>query len=86
MKSSVGTEVIAKEVGLTFITKADVVMIVTTANFSRDAVNYANVVNDNSRYYVILLDGEDIKRIVEDRTSIVEILNTKARRVFAKKS
>lgn len=35
--------------------------------------------------YVILLESEDITRIVEDKTRIVEILNTKARRTFAKK-
>jgi len=85
MKSSVGVDVIAKEVGLTFLTKADVVMVVTTSRFASDAMNYANQVNDHSRYYVILLDGEDVNHIVEDRTRIVDILNLKARRVFAKR-
>jgi hypothetical protein len=60
-------------------------MVVTTNKFSSDAVNYANQVTDNSRYYVILLEGDDISRIVEDRTRIVEILNIKARRTFAKR-
>ena len=41
--------------------------------------------NDHSRYYVVLLDGDDVKHIVEDRTRIVDILNLKARRVFAKR-
>lgn len=84
-KSSVGVDVIAKEVGLSFVTKADIVMVITTSTFARDAINYANQVTDNSRYYVILLEGEDIDRIVEDRTRIVDILNIKARRTFAKK-
>ena len=84
-KSSVGVDVIAKEVGLTFLTKADIVMVVTTSEFAKDAINYANQVSDNSRYYVILLEGEDIARIVEDRTRIVDILNLKARRTFAKR-
>lgn len=84
-RGRVGVEVIAKEVGLTFITHADVVMVVTTGAFAADAINYANQVTDNSRYYVILLEGDDIRRIVEDRTRIVEILNIKARRAFAKK-
>lgn len=85
VKGDVPVDVIAKEVGLTFVTRADVVMLVTTSSFTRDAVNYANQVNDNSRYYVVLLEGEDIERIVEDRTRIVDILNLKARRVFAKR-
>jgi hypothetical protein len=60
-------------------------MVVTTGTFSSDAVNYANLVTDTSRYYIILLDGNDIERIIADRARIVEILNVKARRVFAKK-
>lgn len=85
IRGSVDVDTVAKEVGLTFLTKADVVMLVTTGDFSRDAVNYANQVTDTSRYYVILLDGQDVTRIIEDRARIVDILNVKARRVFAKK-
>jgi site-specific DNA-methyltransferase (cytosine-N4-specific) len=81
----VDVDVIAKEVGLTFLTHADIIAVVTTGKFTGDAVNYASQVTDNSRYYVVLLDGDDIRRIVEDRTKIIEILNIKARRVFAKK-
>jgi hypothetical protein len=84
-KSAVGIDVITKEVGLTFLTKADIIMVVTTGRFARDAVNYANLVTDNSRYYVILLDGEDVARIVQDKTRIVDILDFKARRTFAKR-
>lgn len=84
-QSKVGVDVIAKEVGLTFLTKADVIMVVTTSKFASDAVNYANQINDVSRYYVILLEDEDVRRIAEDKTRIVEILNIKARRTFAKR-
>jgi site-specific DNA-methyltransferase (cytosine-N4-specific) len=84
-KSKVTVDTVAKEVGLNFLTQADVIALITTGGFTGDAINYANQVTDNSRYYVILLDGEDIKRIVADRTKIVDILNVKARRVFAKK-
>jgi len=81
----VDVDVIAKEVGLTFLTHAGIIAVVTTGKFTGDAVNYASQVTDNSHYYVILLDEDDIQRIVEDRTKIIEILNIKARRVFAKK-
>ena len=84
-RNKVGVDVIAKEVGLTFLTKADVVMVITTSKFASDAVNYANQINDVSRYYVILLEDEDVRRIAEDRTRVVEILNIKARRTFAKR-
>lgn len=84
-KSKVDVDIIAKEVGLTFITKSDVVMFVTTSTYTANALNYANQVTEVSRYYIILLDGNDIQRIVEDRARIIEILNIKARRVFAKR-
>jgi Restriction endonuclease len=81
----VDVDVVAKEVGLTFLTHADVIAVVTTGKVTGDATNYARQVTDTSRYYVILLDGEEIQKIVADRTKIIEILNIKARRVFAKK-
>jgi site-specific DNA-methyltransferase (cytosine-N4-specific) len=84
-RSAVGIDVITKEVGLTFLTKADIIMVITTSRFARDAINYANLVTDNSRYYIILLEGEDIRRITEDKSRIVDILNYKARRTFAKR-
>lgn len=85
IKGNVDVDTVAKEVGLTFLTKADVVMLVTTGGFTSAAVDYANQVTDTSRYYIILLDGNDVARIVADRARIIDILNIKARRVFAKK-
>jgi len=38
-----------------------------------------------SRYYMILLQKDDIEAIKKDKTNIVEILDRKARRVFSKK-
>ena len=34
---------------------------------------------------LILLENNDLQRIITDRSTIVDILNIKARRVFAKK-
>ena len=84
-KQNVDIDVIAKEVGLTFRTQADIIMVITTTKFTSDAVNFANQVTSNSRYYIILLEGDDIKRIAEDKTRIVDILNIKARRAFARR-
>lgn len=84
-KTDVTVDVIAKGVGLTFRTQANIIMVVTTTKFTSDAVNFANQVTNNSRYYIILLEGEDVRRIAEDRTRIVDILNAKARRAFAKR-
>ncbi|KJH71160.1 DNA methyltransferase [Aliterella atlantica] len=81
----VDVDVLAKEVGMTFVTGADVVMIVTTGQFTRDAFQYAYRMMEMSRYYMILLQREDIEAIKDDKTSIFQILDRKARRVFAKK-
>jgi site-specific DNA-methyltransferase (cytosine-N4-specific) len=60
-------------------------MVVTTGEFTRDAYQYAYRMMDVSRYYMILLQKDDIEAIKKDKTSIVEILDKKARRVFSKK-
>lgn len=83
--SKVDIDVLAKEIGLTFVTGADVVMVVTTGEFTRDAYQYAYRMMEVSRYYMILLQKDDIEAIKRDKTNIVEILDKKARRVFAKK-
>jgi len=38
-----------------------------------------------SRYYMVLIQKEDIEAIKEDKTNIIKILDRRARRVFAKK-
>ncbi len=81
----VGVEVLAKEVGMTFVTGADVVMIITTGEFTKDAFQYAYRMMEISRYYMVLIQREDLEAIKEDKTNIVQILDRRARRVFAKK-
>ncbi|OCQ97997.1 DNA methylase [Oscillatoriales cyanobacterium USR001] len=81
----VDVEVLAKEVGMTFVTGADVVMIVTTGEFTRDAFQYAYRMMEVSRYYMVLIQKEDIEAIKKDKTNIIKILDRRARRVFAKK-
>jgi hypothetical protein len=81
----INVKTVQEEVGVSFVTKADVIMLVTTGTFSSHAVEYANLVTDTSRYYIILLDKNDVARIRADASTIVDILNVKARRVFALK-
>lgn len=70
---------VAKEVGLslTFI-YSNVVMIVTTGDFTTDAYSYANHVMRTSNLNVILLNGSELERISRDPTDIAAILNSKA--------
>tara|TARA_Y100000588_G_scaffold360002_1_gene419458 strand:- start:4315 stop:5757 length:1443 start_codon:yes stop_codon:yes gene_type:complete len=83
--SKVDVDVVAKETGMTFVTNADIIMIVTTGTFTNDARIYADRVSTVSRYYIILLDGGDIASIREDKTSVTHILDKHAKRTFARK-
>ena len=83
--SRVDIDVVAKEIGMTFMTKADVVLIITTGRFTSDAIQYADTLCAVSRYYLILIDGDDLDKIRSDRTSIIPILNKIARRTFVRK-
>jgi hypothetical protein len=84
-RSKIDVDTVAKEVGLTFLTHADVVLVLTTSGFTSAAIDYSNQVTELSRHYVILLDGADIAEVTADKSKIVDILNVKARRVFAKR-
>jgi site-specific DNA-methyltransferase (cytosine-N4-specific) len=81
--ASVRLEDVAKEVGLalTFI-YSNVVTMVTTGDFTRDAHNYAQHVMKTCNLNVILLNGSELKRISQDPTDIVAILNSKAEQVM----
>lgn len=71
---------VAKEVGLslTFI-HSNVVMLITTGDFTNDAYTYANHVMKTSNLNVILLDGSDLGRVSRNPAEIAAILNSKAR-------
>lgn len=81
----VDIDVVAKELGMTFVTNADVILIVTTGEFSNDARVYADRVSTISRYYVILLDKNDVASLVMDKISIIPILDSIAKRTFARR-
>ena len=76
-------EDVAKEVGLslTFI-YSNVVMIVTTGDFTKDAHNYARHVMKTCNLNVILLNGAELDQISQDPTRIVAILNSKAKQAM----
>jgi hypothetical protein len=78
---------IAKEVGLSLtFTYSNVVMVVTTGNFTRDAYNYANHVMKTCNLNVILLNGSELECISQDPTDIVTILNNKAQQAMQVKA
>lgn len=81
--STVRLDDIAKEVGLalTFI-YSNVIMVVTTGEFTRDAYSYAAHVMRTSNLNIITLNGSEIERLSRDPMTIVELLNGKAERAM----
>ncbi len=77
---------VAKEVGLsiTFI-YSNVVMLVTTGDFTKDAYDYAHHVMKTCNLNVILLNGTELEYISRDVTNIVSVLNRKAEQAMALK-
>jgi len=74
---------VAKEVGLslTFI-YSNVVMLVTTGDFTSDAYQYVDHIMKTSNLNVILLNGFELKEISQDPTRVVSLLNRKAKRAM----
>lgn len=74
---------IAKEVGLALtFTYSNVVMVVTTGEFTRDAYTYATHVMRTSNLNVITLNGAELDQLSRDPIGIAELLNGKAQRAM----
>lgn len=74
---------VAKEVGLslTFI-YSNVVLMVTTGDFTEAAYGYVNHVLSRNNLNVVLLNGSDLEQISREPTRIADILNTRARQAM----
>ena len=74
---------VAKEVGLSLIfIYSNVVMLVTTGDFTSDAYQYVDHIMKTSNLNVILLNGFELKEISQDPTRVVSLLNRKAKRAM----
>lgn len=73
---------VAKEVGLTFQLKSNVVMVVSTGNIGAEARKYAQNVMSTTNLNVILLDSGDLRKIAENPTYIADALNREAKRAM----
>jgi len=73
---------VAKEVGLTFQLKSNVVMVVSTGNIGSDARKFAKHVMGTTNLNVVLLDSNDLKKIAENPTYVTDVLNREARRAM----
>lgn len=77
--SRVSLDDVAKEVGLAFHLKSNVIMVVTAGQFSKDARGYVNAMMQTTNLNVILLDRSDLSLLSGDPTRIVELLDREAR-------
>lgn len=73
---------VAKEVGLTFQLKSNVVMVVSTGKISIEARKYAHQVMSSTNLNIVLLDSNDLRNIADNATKIVEVLNREAKRAM----
>ncbi len=73
---------VAKEVGLTFQLKSNVVMVVSTGNIGGEARKYAQQVMSTTNLNVVLLDSSDLQKIADNPTYIADALNREAKRAM----
>lgn len=73
--ASVSLDQIAKEVGLSHVLLSNAIVIMTTGKISESARKYANDVMRTMNICIIMIDGEDIDKIVESPTNIIDIFN-----------
>jgi hypothetical protein len=79
--STVSLEDVAKEVGLSLKLKSNVILMITTGRFSKDALDYADDMMQITHLNIVTLDERDLRILTKSPLAIVEILNKKARRV-----
>lgn len=79
---TVSLDPVAKEVGLTHFLKSNVIIVLTTGTFTSEARKYSNHVMKDSNLCIVLLDGNDINKISENPSVIVDILNRDAKKTM----
>jgi len=84
--SRVALDDVAKEVGLTHFLKSTVIVIVTTGVVGTEARKYANKIMTDSNLCIVMIDGQDIDRIVNQPASIVDSFNREAKQAMKLKA
>lgn len=79
---SVSLDAVAKEVGLTHFLKSNAIIIISTGKIGPEARKYSNKIMTDSNLCIVLIDGDDISKIIENPTNIVDIFNREARQAM----
>jgi site-specific DNA-methyltransferase (cytosine-N4-specific) len=71
---AVGPQVIAREVGLSIVSGADTIVMLTTSSFTADAYSYSKKVMEKYPIAIFMVDGNCLNRILKDKSRIAETL------------
>lgn len=77
---------VAKEVGLTHFLKSNVIVMVSTGTIGAEARKYANKIMTDSNLSIVMIEGQDIKSIIEKPAFIVDVFNREAKRAMKLKT
>jgi len=80
--SRVGLEDIAREVGITSVTKATHVLFVTNGSYTRDARDFAVKAMAASSLSIYLLDGRDFAEIRSNSACLARIIEQQSQRII----
>jgi hypothetical protein len=79
---AVSLDDVAKEVGLTFQLKSNVVMVVSTGIVGLEARKYANHVMNTSNLDIVLVDRADLETLVNRPYEMATMLEREAKRAM----
>lgn len=78
-QSQVSTDVLAREIGMATLLKADVIVMISTGGFSEPLRQYADQVEQATALQVVLIDGTSLRRILAQGPELlVDLLQEQA--------
>lgn len=78
----ISMEAVAKEVGVSEVSLANVILIVGTKPATKSAITYRHKIITKSCLNIILLDGALLQQVIEDNTQLVDILRNQAQQAL----
>jgi site-specific DNA-methyltransferase (cytosine-N4-specific) len=78
LDSDVLLDDLAEEVGLSLKFKSNVILIVTTGEFSNEALRYADEIMRSTSLNIITINGQELDALAKSPHIIVDMLNSKA--------
>jgi len=84
--AKVSLDDVAKEVGLTHFLKSSAIVIITTGQVGAEARRYANKIMADSNLAIVMIDGDDIGKINNKASAIIDIFEREAKHAMKLKS